>query len=388
MAIFNSLGSNFSWGRALAQLFSSESKVSADNLRQELAATYGGQPILTYKGRQALQAALERCKLPAGARVAINGFTCYVVYQAVQRAGLTPVCVDIATGTLHFTAEQLKAVHTESPLAAVVVQNTFGIPCDIAEIQVFCRDNKLMLIEDLAHSVGSRYEDGREAGSIGDFAMLSFSQDKTLDNVAGGACIDRQSAVVVEQPLMKATFQTRNKRRWYPLLTHTIRSTYPLQIGRVLHKLLKTIHVLAAPMDDVAQTPQALSGQKTALTRWQNRGAEYAHRRRIAQIYKDHLPVTMQFAAKGEPMYVRFPTQHDRAAELRAHLAKNGFYLSDTWYDAPLAPKRYMAQTSYQAGSCPESEKLIGRIVNLPVHQEISEGHALKLCEVINAWQP
>ena len=44
----------------------------------------------------------EQLDLPADAKVAINGYTCFAVYDAVVRAGHEPVYVDVKKGTLNF----------------------------------------------------------------------------------------------------------------------------------------------------------------------------------------------------------------------------------------------------------------------------------------------
>ena len=55
----------------------------------------------------------------------------------------------------------------------------------------YCRRRGLYLIEDLAHCPGNHYADGPAFGSVGDLVVLSFSRDKQVDAVAGGALIVR-----------------------------------------------------------------------------------------------------------------------------------------------------------------------------------------------------
>jgi len=74
MNIFNSLGSNYDFLSAVRILFSVGGKGSQRNLSNYLEKRYGGQVILTYKGRDALTLALQA--LPQKGAVAMNGFTC------------------------------------------------------------------------------------------------------------------------------------------------------------------------------------------------------------------------------------------------------------------------------------------------------------------------
>lgn len=182
MSIFNSLGSNYDFKFVLKSLFSKRD----GDLKNFLEKKYKGQVILTYKGRDAIEMALSG--LPPGSLVAINGFTCFAVYEAIKKAGMEALYLDIEKGELNFSPESLKKAGN---VKAVIIQNTLGYPCDIEKIAQVCKENKIILIEDLAHCVGTRYESGIEAGTVGDFVALSFSQDKMIDAISGGALIKK-----------------------------------------------------------------------------------------------------------------------------------------------------------------------------------------------------
>ena len=186
MTIFNSLGSNYNFGFVLKALFSKGGK----DLKAFLEKKYYGKATILYKGREAIELALK--DLPKTSFVAINGFTCFAVYGAIKKAGMQVEYLDIEKGDLNFSAKTLDQKLRNNPkIKAVIIQNTLGYPCDIENISKICKEKKIILIEDLAHSIGARYENGEEAGMIGDFVVLSFSQDKMIDSVSGGALIER-----------------------------------------------------------------------------------------------------------------------------------------------------------------------------------------------------
>jgi len=197
MSIFNSLGSNYNFKYVLRSLFSDghEQNRKLINLLQE---KYGGKTILTYKGREALALALKILNLPKESCIAINGFTCYAVYKAIHEVGLIPICLDLEekNSDLNFKPVTLeKSLGENKNIKVVVVQNTLGYPCDIEKIAQICHKKNIFLIEDLAHCVGTRYSDGKEAGAVGDFVTLSFSQDKIIDSVSGGALVIRNKKI-------------------------------------------------------------------------------------------------------------------------------------------------------------------------------------------------
>ncbi len=128
-AVFNSLGSNYSGRFMLKSAFGGGSRSDHKQLETMLGQYYHGEVTLTYKGREALELALQLSELPAGSPVGICGFTCYVVYRAIENAGYKPVFIDVAAGQMHFGLHELKMVHTDHPkLAAIIVQNTLGYP--------------------------------------------------------------------------------------------------------------------------------------------------------------------------------------------------------------------------------------------------------------------
>lgn len=387
MSIFNSLGSNYSGDDVAKNLFSLPSAKAKPVLRQILGEYYGGQTSLTFKGREALELGLRRSGLPINSEVGISGFTCYVVYQAVVNAGYKPIYIDNSKRELNYGLAQLKAVHKSHPkLKAIIVQNTLGYPADMADIDKYCKQHSILVVEDLAHSTGAKYADGREAGKVGDIVMLSFSQDKPLDAVAGGALIDKQAKTFEAPPI---SLWQRLKLRWYPLLTSVIRLTYGLGIGRLIHFSLKKLKLLSTPMNDkiVGLHSMSSSTAKVIINNWQNRGQELAHRREIAQVYKSNLPASMLVKYKGQPSFLRFAVLSDNRQSLVQYLKKYDIYVGDTWYDTPIAPRKYLAQTDYVAGQCPNAEELAAKIVNLPTHRHVSVDAAISICERIKQWQ-
>lgn len=189
MTIFNSLGSNYNFNFVLKTLLSNG---KTSGLKSFLEKKYQGKTTLVYKGREALELGLKSLNLPKGSCVAITGFTCFAVYEAIKKSNLDVEYLDIEKGELNFSGVSLETAIKKNPyIKAVIIQNTLGFPCDIENISKICKEKKLVLIEDLAHSIGTKYKNGKEAGMVGDFVVLSFSQDKVIDAVSGGALIER-----------------------------------------------------------------------------------------------------------------------------------------------------------------------------------------------------
>ncbi len=391
MSVFNSLGSNYSTGFILKNLIGGGSKKDYEELAKELGGYYKGQAILTYKGRNALELALRSIHLPAGSSVGINGLTCYVVYQAVISAGLKPIMIDLAARQLNFDIDELRR---NKDMKAIIVQNTLGYPANIAYLKDYCSQEKIIIIEDLAHSSGAIYPSGEEAGTVGELTMMSFSQDKPLDAVAGGALIDRRPNNATDSfiSLPKAGTWPRTKNRFYPFWTMLIRNTYDFGLGRALHYILKRFKLLSTPMASEINSICSMSNHTAKLivkNLWPYRNQELSHRQKIAEIYHNNLPddILITPLSKSKSSYLRFPILVPDRSSLLNYLRKNKIFISDTWYDAPIGPKKYLGKTSYKTGQCPRAELIASKLINLPTHRHITPDVALIICDRIKQWQ-
>jgi perosamine synthetase len=383
--IFNSLGSNYDFKFVIQSLFSVGGRKDGDLLRSSLADKYGGEIVLLYKNREAIKLALNLLNLPGGSGVGINGFTCYVVYQAIKEAGLAPVYLDIEKNDLNFSFDTLRK---SNDIKALIVQNTLGNPCGIEKISNYCRENGIYLIEDLAHSVGVKYNNEKEVGTVGDFVTLSFSQDKIIDAVSGGALIIRNKKfrnLINQYKFINVDIRQRIKDRFYPLLTYLIRKTYFMGLGRLLHFVLKKLNFLSQPMGtekEIAfhKLPDWYS--KLVLNQLDNFKEVQNHRNSIARIYSGMIDAKAKAPFGGS---IRFPILADKRSELIKFLREWGIYISDIWYDAPVAPKKYLKLTDY-SGQCPNSEEVSKKILNLPTHINVSKDEAKRVSNKINIW--
>lgn len=388
MNIFNSLGSNYNFREAVNILFTDGRKEYKDQLVKLLEEKYDGKVHLVYKGREALSLALSVLDTRRK-KIAINGFTCFAVYEPIEKAGFIPILLDIEKDNLNFSPETFENIAKRENLAAVIIQNTLGDPCDIVKIQKICRKYSILLIEDLAHSAGAVYSNGKEAGTVGDFVTLSFSQDKMIDAVSGGALVIRNKEFI-KDVFIKKNQSAKIQDRIYPILTVLIRNLYPYIIGKGLHFLLKKIKVLSAPMDGhITPTAPILWQTKFAKLAFENLDKNLAHRRRIAEIYKNNLNGNLIKNNEhiSTSSNIRFPIYVKNRRGLIEYLKRHQFFVSDIWYDAPIAPHRFLSKTQYQEGQCPNAELISKTILNLPTHKNISIKDAEQLVEIINQWE-
>lgn len=383
MSIFNSLGSNYNLKYVLKSLFSDSGNPNR-KLKNFLEEKYNGKVILTYKGREALILALKILNLQKESMLAINGFTCFAVYKAIEEAGLTPICLDLEekNSDLNFTPEAFEKILKENKnMKVVVVQNTLGYPTDIEKILQICKEKNIILIEDLAHCIGTKYGNGKEAGTTGDFVALSFSQDKVVDAVSGGALVirNKQYSNKTIQQFNNINNLQQLKDRLYPVLTYKIRFLYDWGLGKAMHFIFKSLNLLSKPMQEGLYDFYSLPDWycNLALGEFKNLSVQLNHRKEIAKIYAKNLDKKLLSKNITEKISLssnlRFPIFVENRSNLIKFLKIYKIFVSDIWYDDV-------------ARDCPNAVEISRRIVNLPTHINTTKENALKISEKINMW--
>ncbi len=387
--IFNSIGSNYSVDFLKACLEKVDPNAPI-KLHQYLKRRHNATDVqLTGKGREAIACLLMSLDLPAGSTVAMNGYTCYAAYDAVRAAGLKPLLIDIERDYLNFTPDKLRQVLRDNTgVRAVMVQNTFGQVADVVAIEKICAENRLLLLEDVALSTGRKYVDGREVGSVGAGSALSFSQDKMVDGVSGGAAILRVGGSLLFKPIGKVSLRRQLLARIYPFATFFVRKTHHVIIGKIVLAGMKSTGLWMMPMDGGRSVICRLPSWNAGLTlkAYENLDEAIDHRRTITQIYHESLPADIQLEWQEGMAYLRFPILVDNPEKLIKYLEGVGLYTGNRWFNAPIGQAQYMHLSDYRAGQCPNAEYVADRIVNLPTHINVDEKQAKAIAARINEW--
>ena len=162
-----------------------------------------------FKGRVALHAILKAAGIGPGDQVLLPGYTCVVVPNAILYLGAEPVFLDIDPGTYNLDPGLLEKWLTsrqDDRARAVIIQHTYGIPCDLDAITPLAEKGRLLVIEDSCHALGSTYK-GRPVGTLGQAAFFSSQWSKPITTGLGGwaeindpSLVEKMEAVLAEYP--------------------------------------------------------------------------------------------------------------------------------------------------------------------------------------------
>jgi perosamine synthetase len=175
-----------------------------DRFEQDLAAYTGAKyAIATVNGTAALHAALVLAEVTAGDEVITQPLTFIATVNAIKYCGAEPCFVDVDRDTMGLSPDALRSFLEESAvledglcknratgrvIRAVVAMHTFGHPARMDEIVAICEEYQLVVVEDAAESLGSRYKD-QHTGTFGQMGVFSFNGNKTITCGGGGAIV-------------------------------------------------------------------------------------------------------------------------------------------------------------------------------------------------------
>lgn len=132
-------------------------------------------------------------------------YTCSSAIYGVAYSYGTPVFADVFDDYT-VTVESVKEAYTHDTEAVMPI-HLFGHPAPIEELQSFCAENDLLLLEDACQAVGTTI-DGAPVGTFGEISVLSFGHKKQIDAGGGGAVLtddgDLAAAVRREQEKLPA----------------------------------------------------------------------------------------------------------------------------------------------------------------------------------------
>lgn len=155
---------------------------------QKLAAFVGAKhAVATTAATTALHLALEVMGLRRGEEVIVPSFTCMANANAVIIAGGECRFADIDPETLNLDPADVERRITPRTRAIMMVDQ-IGLPADRDAFQALAAKHGLLLVDDAATALGSKYK-GRYVGGHGTTTCYSFHPRKMITTGEGGMMV-------------------------------------------------------------------------------------------------------------------------------------------------------------------------------------------------------
>lgn len=135
-------------------------------------------------GTAALEISLRAAGVGAGDEVILPAETFIATASCIVYVGAVPVFVDVEPDTYCIDPKLLEAAIT-GRTSAIIPVHLFGCMADMDGVMEVAKKHNLRVIEDCAHTHGSRWN-GVGAGAIGNLGAFSLQQSKPITCGEGG----------------------------------------------------------------------------------------------------------------------------------------------------------------------------------------------------------
>ena len=148
-----------------------------------------------------------------GKRVFCSDMTFSATLNPVVYEGGIPVFIDTDAATWNMDPVALEKAFALYPdVKLVVYAELYGFPGRVDIIRDICRKYGALLIEDAAEAMGATLN-GRQCGSVGDYAAVSYNGNKIITGSMGGCLLTNDTAVADQ--VRKWSTQAREAAPWY-----------------------------------------------------------------------------------------------------------------------------------------------------------------------------
>jgi dTDP-4-amino-4,6-dideoxygalactose transaminase len=297
-------------------------------------------------GTDALALALMAAGIGPGDEVITTPFTFVATAGSIVHVGAKPVFIDIEPVSFNLDPAKLDAAITPKTRAIVPV-HLFGLPADMDPILAIAKGKKLLVIEDAAQAIGSRYKE-KFVGGLGDFGCFSFFPSKNLGAAGDGGLITTNNDDFAERLRMIRVHGSKQK---YFHEVQGIASRLDALQAAILHVKLRHLDGWTA-------------GRAGRAQRYRRLFDEQDLRRFIA--YPPVPPPPFHH------IYNQFTIRAQRRDDLKEFLGEEGIP-TEIYYPLCLHLQKAFAYLDHQPGDFPMSEQASQEVLSLPVFPELTD---------------
>lgn len=294
-----------------------------------------------------------------GREVVVPTNTFIATPNSVVFAGGKPIFADMREDTLCIDPEDVQR-KISSRTAGVIVVHIAGLICpQIKELVELCEDHDLILLEDCAHAHGAMIN-GKMAGTLSDAGCFSFYPTKVMTTGEGGMITTDNSGLAEAARLMRNHGQ--NSQKLMVMLGHNwCMSEIAAIVGK--HQLVNLEQFLLKRNEIAKYYDAALRGTR--------------------EVSLFNTPVNFRHS------YYKYPVKLDDDIDrekLAAILSEEYGIETGNVYDPPchLHPF-YKENFGTREGDLPVSEKVLKKILCLPMHAAFTRESAKYVSEALSS---
>jgi dTDP-4-amino-4,6-dideoxygalactose transaminase len=273
-------------------------------------------------------------------------FTFFSTAGAIHNSGAVPVFSDIDPSTFTIGAEGVEKLVKSGgrKIGAVIPVHLFGQAADMKPIMEIAQERSLVVIEDACQAIGEEYH-GKKVGSLG-LGCFSFFPTKNLGGYGDGGLVTTDDEGLAEK--IRSLRQHGSRERYH--------------------------HDYIGFNSRLDAVQAAVLGVKlTHLEEWIDRRREIAgfYSRGLKDVDGLEVPAIAQGRRHVFNQYT-IRVKGGRRDFLRDFLKEHGIG-SAVYYPTPLHLQPCFSSLGYKTGDFPNSEKVCGEVLSLPVFPELTK---------------
>lgn len=331
-----------------------------EEMEKKLCEVTGAKyAVAVSNGTAALHIAAMAAGFGEGDEVIVSSITFAASSNCVLYCGAKPVFADINPETYNIDPTSIRKLITPRTKGIVAVDFT-GQAVELDEIREICREHNLILIEDAAHSLGTKYK-GQPVGSIADMTCFSFHPVKTVTSGEGGAVTTNDEALYHRLLRLRSHGITRHQEemvhptdaRWYNEqveLGYNYRMT-DFQAALLVSQLGKLDRFSKRRREIVQMYDKAFSNMPEITVQKEIPESDTTRHLYILRLNLDKLSC-------------------DRRQFFDAMTAENVcpqvHYLPVYWHS-------YYEKLGYEKGICPNAEKYYNEVMSIPLYYSLTD---------------
>ncbi|MBO4980782.1 MAG: UDP-4-amino-4,6-dideoxy-N-acetyl-beta-L-altrosamine transaminase [Lachnospiraceae bacterium] len=336
-------------------------KVTA--LEKKLCEVTGARyAVVVSNGTAALHLAAMAAGFTEGDEVIVSSITFAASSNCVLYCGAKPVFADIDPETYNIDPASVRKLITPRTKGIVAVDFT-GQSVDHDALEAICKEHGLMLIEDAAHAIGTKYK-GKPVGSIADMTCFSFHPVKTVTGREGGAITTNDEGLYHRLMRLRTHGITRNPEemvhptdaKWYNEqveLGYNYRMT-DFQAALLLSQLNKLPKFSARRKELVKKYDEAFADMPEIIVQKEIPESDTTRHLYILRLNLELLTC-------------------DRRQFFDALYAEN---TCPQVHYMPVYYHSYYEKLGYQKGICPNAEKYYDEVMSIPLYYSLTDAEA------------
>jgi dTDP-4-amino-4,6-dideoxygalactose transaminase len=301
-----------------------------------------------------LHFAVRAAGVGPGDEVILSSHTMIATAAAVHFAGATPVPVDCGPDHLIDSKAVESAI---TPRTRVIMPTHLnGRTCNMDALEAIAGKHGLLIIEDAAQALGSRFK-GKCAATFGNAAAISFYPAKVLGCFGDGGAVVTSDHAVYER-----VFQMRDHGR----------STNGDIVSWGLNSRLDNLQ--AAFLD--------LQLKKYASVMCRRRELAAFYTGRLKDVAALVLPPAPDSDADHFDIYQNYEIEAENRDELKQYLKDRGIGTLIPWGGQAVHQLRALGFTQH----LPHTDRLFTRLLMLPMNMSLSDDDVHYVCDHIRAF--